>query len=135
MNGRLSCTLSACPPVLRDLPTSMNADVRGKIGTAIVPTLDRLSRDVRLAENLFYEFERLGVQILILAERGQSSSGIARVLTEKGLERRNGKPWTQRQVTAILRRDQFYRDGVIRYGQACGQNKSLALFEGQGPAI
>ena len=31
----------------------------------IIPTLDRLSRDLRLAENLFHEFEELGVKILI----------------------------------------------------------------------
>ncbi len=37
----------------------------GRVGTVIIPSLDRLSRDVRLAENLFYDFERLGVQILI----------------------------------------------------------------------
>ena len=37
----------------------------GRVGTIIIPTLDRLSRDVRIAENLFYEFERLGVRVLI----------------------------------------------------------------------
>ncbi len=37
----------------------------GQIGTVIIPSLDRLSRDVRLAENLFHEFERMGVEILI----------------------------------------------------------------------
>jgi site-specific DNA recombinase len=38
---------------------------RGKVGTVILPSLDRLSRDVRLAENLFYEFERAGIRVLI----------------------------------------------------------------------
>src|SRR5713101_2576506 len=37
----------------------------GRVGTIIIPALDRLSRDVRIAENLFYEFERLGVRVLI----------------------------------------------------------------------
>lgn len=37
----------------------------GRVGTVIIPTLDRLSRDVRLAENLFHEFERCGVGVLI----------------------------------------------------------------------
>lgn len=37
----------------------------GRIGTVIIPSLDRLSRDVRLAENLFHEFGQLGVEILI----------------------------------------------------------------------
>ncbi|MBI3637306.1 MAG: recombinase family protein [Candidatus Rokubacteria bacterium] len=35
------------------------------MGTVIIPSLDRLSRDVRLAENLFHEFEKCGVQVLI----------------------------------------------------------------------
>src|SRR5712691_8134947 len=37
----------------------------GRVGAILIPTLDRLSRDVRIAENLFYEFERLGVQVFI----------------------------------------------------------------------
>ncbi len=35
------------------------------MGTVVIPSIDRLSRDVRLAENLFHEFEQLGVHILI----------------------------------------------------------------------
>jgi site-specific DNA recombinase len=180
----------------------------GRIGTVIIPSLDRLSRDVRLAENLFYEFERLGVQILIadmpnyngkdrkdvlirqireaiaeenrkeiierlwkgrqervrrglppggnvsygyrrrgkdvvphpaeteivrtifqLAARGEKTSGIARALNDNGFGRRNGKPWTQRQVAAVLARDRLYKEGVLGYGEAVGQNKGLALLE------
>lgn len=37
----------------------------GRIQTIILPPLDRLSRDVRIAENLFHEFAQLGVEILI----------------------------------------------------------------------
>lgn len=37
----------------------------GRIATVIVASLDRLSRSLRFAENLFYEFERCGVQICI----------------------------------------------------------------------
>jgi DNA invertase Pin-like site-specific DNA recombinase len=32
----------------------------GRVGTVIIPTLARLSRNLRLAENLFHEFEELG---------------------------------------------------------------------------
>ena len=35
------------------------------VGTVILPSLDRLSRDVRLAENLFWRFQRYGVRVLI----------------------------------------------------------------------
>jgi site-specific DNA recombinase len=37
----------------------------GRAGIVIIPSLDRLSRDVRLAENLFHQFEKLGVEVLI----------------------------------------------------------------------
>src|SRR5207247_2389324 len=38
---------------------------RGVIGTIIIPSLDRLSRDVRIAENLFWRFDQLGIRVLI----------------------------------------------------------------------
>lgn len=37
----------------------------GKIGILILPSLDRLSREVRIAENLFYEFKQLNVRVII----------------------------------------------------------------------
>ncbi|NKE72973.1 recombinase family protein [Candidatus Manganitrophus noduliformans] len=37
----------------------------GGISTVILPSLDRLSREVRIAENLFYEFKKLGIKVLI----------------------------------------------------------------------
>jgi site-specific DNA recombinase len=37
----------------------------GKIAVVILPSLDRLSREVRIAENLFHEFENLKIKILI----------------------------------------------------------------------
>lgn len=58
--------------------------------------------------------------IFELTERGLASSGIARALNDKGLDRRNKKPWTQRQVAAILGRNHFYRTGVLRYGEVNG---------------
>lgn len=36
-----------------------------RVKAVILPSLDRLSRDVRIAENLFHEFGNLGVEILI----------------------------------------------------------------------
>ena len=66
------------------------------------------------------------------AERGDTPSAIARALNDKGLDRRNGKPWTQRQVAVILSRSQRYREGTLRYGEANGQDKRLALLEERG---
>src|SRR5712691_4750633 len=37
----------------------------GRVGSVILPSLDRLSRDVRIAENLFHEFATLGIDVLI----------------------------------------------------------------------
>lgn len=181
----------------------------GRVGIVIIPSLDRLSRNVRIAEDLFHKFEQLGVEVLIadmptyngkdrkdvlvrqireaiaeenrkdiierlwkgrqervrrgwfpggnvpygyrrngkelivevteaetvrlifeLAERGQTASTIGRALNAKGLARRNGKPWTPRQVATILRRKTFYDGAIIRYGEACGQNPSLILLSG-----
>jgi DNA invertase Pin-like site-specific DNA recombinase len=36
-----------------------------RVGTVVLPSLDRLSRDVRIAENLFWRFQRYGVRVLI----------------------------------------------------------------------
>jgi site-specific DNA recombinase len=38
---------------------------RGRVQRVILPSLDRLSRDVRIAENLFHDFATLGVDVLI----------------------------------------------------------------------
>jgi DNA invertase Pin-like site-specific DNA recombinase len=39
---------------------------QGRIDTIIIPSIDRLSRDVRIAENLFWQIEnRLGIRVLI----------------------------------------------------------------------
>jgi len=62
------------------------------------------------------------------AERGKTASVIAKALSEKGLERRNGKPWTQRQVAAILARERFYKDGALRYGDVTSENKNFVLL-------
>jgi site-specific DNA recombinase len=37
----------------------------GRIESLVVASLDRLSRDLRLTENLLFEFDRLGVRVLI----------------------------------------------------------------------
>ena len=179
-----------------------------RVGIVILPSLDRLSRNVRIAENLFHKFEQLGVEVLIadmptyngkdrkdvmirqireaiaeenrkdiierlwkgrqervrrglppggnvpygyrrngagltpdqkesalvrrifeLAARGETRSAIAKVLEADGLVRRNGKPWTRRQVSAVLVRGSLYRHGVIHYGEVQGQRSDLTLLE------
>jgi site-specific DNA recombinase len=61
--------------------------------------------EARIVENIF-----------ALAEPRQTAMSVARTLNLAGYVRRNGKPWTQRQVAAIVARADFYRAGAIRYG-------------------
>lgn len=49
----------------RQLNKLLRACKRGEISTVIIPALDRLSRSVRIAENLFHQFEKLGVNVRI----------------------------------------------------------------------
>lgn len=180
---------------------------RRQVGTVIIPALDRLSRDVRLAENLFWRFQRYGVRVLIAdmpAYNGQdrrdvllrqireaiaednrkeiverllkgrqervrkghypggnipygyriekkmlvpyvAEAGVVReiirlesggvpvreivdVLNRREARRRNGKPWTERQVRAILSRRELYEHGKVHYGTVEGEDKRLILI-------
>lgn len=49
----------------KQLKKLLRACEGGEIGTVIIPSLDRLSRDVRIAENLFWKFDQLGIRVLI----------------------------------------------------------------------
>ncbi len=49
----------------KQLNKLLRACKRGEIATVIIPALDRLSRNVRIAENLFHQFDELGVAVLI----------------------------------------------------------------------
>lgn len=179
-----------------------------KVGIVVIPSLDRLSRDVRLAENLFHQFEKLGVEVLIadmptyngkdrkdvlirqireaiaeenrkdiierlwkgrqervrrglspggnppygfrrngrlllidaqevklvrlifeLAGRGEPAAQIAEILNAQGAVRRNGQPWSRRQVGAVLNRKELYAHGTIRYGEVRGQSPSLIVVD------
>lgn len=179
----------------------------GRIGAVILPSLDRLSREVRIAENLFYEFKQLAVRILIadmpgyngdrkdvlirqileaiaednrreiierllkgrqervrrglfpggnlpygyvrsnkaiaintkeaeiirevysLADQYDTGQKIADELNRRGYTRRNGKPWTQRQVCRITHRERLYLEGFLHYGEVSGKNEILAILE------
>lgn len=182
----------------RGLQALLRSCRRGSVGTVVLPSLDRLSREVRIAENLFYEFRRFGITVLIadmphyrgdrkdilirqilealaednrhaiierlfkgrservrrgllpggtlpygyrrrhryvtidaqeaaivrriyaLRQEGASGQAIADSLNSECARRRNGTPWTQRQVARILARGDLYRHGAVRYGLARG---------------
>lgn len=192
----------ALKQLLRDCKT-------GKIQVIVLPSLDRLSREVRLAENLFYEFKSLGIKVLIadmpqyngehkdilirqileaisednrrdiierlwkgrqervrkglfpggnapygyvrknkvvvispheaeivtqiynLARHGSTGQKIANALNKNDYTRRNGKPWTQRQVCRILKKQMLYKAGLLQYGNIFGYNNSFAILSGE----
>ena len=179
---------------------------RRQVGTVILPALDRLSRDVRLAENLFWRFQRYGVRVLMadmpgyngqdrrdvllrqireaIAEdnrkeiverllkgrqervrKGHFPGGnipygyrfekktlipyaaeaedvreilrldrqgipvreIVNALNRRGARRRNGEPWSGRQVRAIRSRRELYERGKVHYGAVEGWDEKLIL--------
>jgi len=55
---------------------------QGKIGTVVLPSLDRLSRDFLLTEELLSRFDQMGIQVLIVDmptyDRGNPQSVLMR---------------------------------------------------------
>src|SRR5437763_1048748 len=49
----------------KQLRKLLRACDRGEIGIIVIPCLDRLSRNVRIAENLFHKFGQLNIRVLI----------------------------------------------------------------------
>ncbi len=62
-----------------------------------------------------------------LSAQTKSGQKIAKNLNERGFRRRNGTPWTQRQVWSILSRDELYTKGIFRYGDAIGIDPNLII--------
>ncbi len=65
--------------------------------------------------------------IFSLEIQGKSGQEIANCLNEKGHRRRNGTEWTQRQVWAILSREDLYKRGIIKYGEVRAENPDLII--------
>jgi site-specific DNA recombinase len=191
--------------------TALNKLVRncksGEVGTIVVSSLDRLSRDLRFTENLLHDLKKVGVKVFIadmpnydgnnrkdvlirqikeaiaeenrkeiierlkkgreervrkgcmaggtlpygymrqgreikknpketeivkviyaLSSQHKIDSEIASHLNERGYLRRNGKSWTQRQVSAILDREDLYKKGIVKYGEISGDNADLIII-------
>ena len=66
--------------------------------------------------------------IFDLSSQGRSYGEIAASLNQQGYSRRNGKAWTQRQVSAILGRKNLYEKGIFQYGQVKGENRDLIII-------
>lgn len=70
---------------------------------------------------------RIVEDVFKLNNQGKSGREIADFLNQKGYSRRNGRPWTQRQVWAILNRKDLYQHGIIKYGEIRGENRELVI--------
>ncbi len=74
------------------------------------------------------ELEAVVVRTILEASRGGSVvPEIVELLNRQGYKRRNGTPWTRRQVQAILSRRELYVEGKFRYGKVEGMNEQFIL--------
>lgn len=71
--------------------------------------------------------------IFDLQQNGEKSLNIAKTLNEQGSKRRNGKGWTARRISEILKREELYRQGIFHYGEIKGQNKKLIILGDDQP--
>jgi DNA invertase Pin-like site-specific DNA recombinase len=72
-------------------------------------------------------------QVFALAATGSSSTEIAASLNADGRTRRNGGPWTPREVQGVLARKELYEEGRVRYGNAEGTDENLVLIKKKEP--
>ncbi|MCL4873551.1 recombinase family protein [bacterium] len=114
----------------KELRRLMKACKNGKVGVLILPSLDRLSREVRISENLFYEFKKLGVKVLIAdmpQYNGESKDVLMRqILAAVAEENRRGiieRLWKGRQER--VRKGQF-PGGNLPYGYT-RENKRVVV--------
>lgn len=103
---------------------------------------ERIRKGHMAGGNLPYGYIRQGKEIKInpkeaevvkgiftLTRLGKSCGEIVDCFKKQGYKRRNGKAWTQRQVSATLGRENLYRNGIIKYGEAVGENKELIIIQ------
>ena len=67
-------------------------------------------------------------EIIRLDKGGVPVREIVNALNRRAARRRNGEPWTGRQVRAILSRRELYERGKVHYGTVEGQDKRLILM-------
>lgn len=122
----------------KELRRLMKACKAGKVGVLILPSLDRLSREVRISENLFYEFKKLGVKVLIAdmpQYNGESKDVLIRqILAAVAEENRRGiieRLWKGRQER--VRKGRF-PGGNLPYGYM-RENRRVIINQGEAKCI
>lgn len=106
---------------------------------------ERVRRGLPPGGNVAYGFRRAGRcwapadkeaeiirAIFTLVDQGARPATIAQALNDEGRVRRNGKPWTHRQVASIVAPRSLYSQGLLRYGTSTGRDSALALLQPSG---
>src|SRR5438105_4099882 len=123
----------------RQLNKLLRACERGEVATVIIPTLDRLSRNVRIAENLFYQFDELGIDILIADMPGYDGKNRRDVLIRQIRE-----AIAEDNRKEIIERLWKGRQERVRKGKAPGgnvpygyrrANKRLVIDQGEAEVV
>jgi len=130
--------------LIRQIKSAIAEENRKEIIERLKKGREERIRKGRLAGGtLPYGYKRIGkeikkdpgeVKIILsvfeLRNQGKTGQEIADYLNSKGFIRRNGHPWTQRQVWAILNRDDLYQKGIVKYGEIRGENPDLVILGG-----
>ena len=85
---------------------------------------------VRTAETVKIDQREAEIVSRIFRSANQRFTGqsIASQLNREGFTRRNGKPWTQRQVCGIINREKLYKECLLHYGSVEDKNSSVAFL-------
>ncbi len=116
--------------IIKRLKDGREARARnGKLSGGILPygyiRLDVTEHDLRCKRIEINDAEAEIIRtIFTLDGQGQTTPQISDTLNERSCRRRNGGPWTSRQVRKILTRKELYVEGVVQYGSSKGRRLS-----------
>ena len=110
-----------------------------RVGTVIIPSLDRLSRDVRIAENLFWRFQQYGIRVLIAdmpAYNGQDRRDVFLRQIREAIAEDNRKEIVERLLKGRQERVRKGRfpGGNIPYGYRIGK-KALIPYAAEADVV
>lgn len=101
----------------------------GEVAVVILPSLDRISREVRIAENLFYEFKKLNIKVLI-ADMPQYNGDRKDVLIRQIME-----AIAEENRKEIIERLLKGRQERVRKGMFSGGNLPYGYVRKDGAAV
>lgn len=119
--------------IIKRLKDGREARARsGKLGGGNLPygygRLDVVERDLRAKRIEINKAEAEIIRTIFALEgQGHTPPQIADALNRRGDCRRNGEPWTARQVRKILSRRALYVDGVVQYGRSQGRSAAWVV--------